>query len=340
MKILFHTYSLAFQNPGGGERVLLDLAAELRQRGHQVDLYSTLEQNPADYDLLHYFSSLEDDYWAYWKRGFPSKPLIVTPTIYQAPNMASTWQAWKRRLRWSIAGRGRNPFAQVDLFLPTTDGEAKALQRFYSVEAERIEVFPNGVSAQFLSGDAELFRRHVGIPGPYILHVGRFHPVKNQLSLIRATRSLDIPLVLIGDPDPAAPEYYQQCRAEAFSSERVRFVGALAHADPLLAGAYAGAEIFCLPSDFETFGIAALEAALAGTKLVLTENLGAKYLLGGKASFFNPKSAEDLRRTLAQSLTEKREWPFEERQVFAGELGWARLAERLDAIYRKRLKQS
>ena len=48
--------------------------------------------------------------------------------------------------------------------------------------------------------------------------------------------------------------------------EAVRWLGASDHDDPLLASAYAAARVFALPSWFETPGLAALEAALAGRR--------------------------------------------------------------------------
>ena len=45
---------------------------------------------------------------------------------------------------------------------------------------------------------------------------------------------------------------------------------ALDHHDPLLASAYAAARVFALPSWFETPGLAALEAGLAGCAVAIT----------------------------------------------------------------------
>ena len=48
------------------------------------------------------------------------------------------------------------------------------------------------------------------------------------------------------------------------------WLGRLDHHDPLLASAYAAARVFALPSWFETPGLAALEAALAGCSVAIT----------------------------------------------------------------------
>ncbi len=57
----------------------------------------------------------------------------------------------------------------------------------------------------------------------------------------------------------------------------VRVLGRLD--DEALADAYRRAWVFCLPSDYEGFGIPYAEALASGTPVVATPNLGAKYVL-------------------------------------------------------------
>jgi glycosyltransferase involved in cell wall biosynthesis len=57
----------------------------------------------------------------------------------------------------------------------------------------------------------------------------------------------------------------------------VRILGRLD--DQALADAYRRAWVFCLPSDYEGFGIPYAEALASGTPVVATPNLGAKYVL-------------------------------------------------------------
>src|SRR4051812_31894955 len=82
MRLLFATYSLAFQNPGGGERVLLSLRRELEALGHEVDLFDPWRHDVESYDLIHYFSCLETSFWSHAKARAPKVPLVVTPTLF------------------------------------------------------------------------------------------------------------------------------------------------------------------------------------------------------------------------------------------------------------------
>ena len=63
-------------------------------------------------------------------------------------------------------------------------------------------------------------------------------------------------------------DYARECRRAG--EGLVTWLGRLDHTIPLLASAYAAARVFALPSWFETPGLAALEAALAGCAVVIT----------------------------------------------------------------------
>lgn len=80
LKILFNTYSIAFQNPGGGEAIILKLKKALENRGHQVELYNKWEHKIKDFDLIHEFSLLEWQNWNHFK--YLNKPLVLTPTAW------------------------------------------------------------------------------------------------------------------------------------------------------------------------------------------------------------------------------------------------------------------
>ena len=93
-------------------------------------------------------------------------------------------------------------------------------------------------------------------------------PRKNLLGLIEGLRTTGLPLVVIGEPPPGHEGYDRQCRHAGRGF--VRWLGKLEHEDDFLGSAYAAARVLALPSWFETPGLVALEAALAGCAVVLT----------------------------------------------------------------------
>ncbi len=68
----------------------------------------------------------------------------------------------------------------------------------------------------------------------------------------------------------------------------VTWLGQFDHDDPLLASAYAAARVFALPSWFETPGLAALEAALAGCAVVITPYGSTREYFGGLVAYARP----------------------------------------------------
>ncbi|HEU5116341.1 MAG TPA: glycosyltransferase, partial [Isosphaeraceae bacterium] len=206
-------------------------------------------------------------------------PVVLSPICWYEPRSmaalaSSRWRAatdlavYGARRAWPrIPGWRRSLLRLADRILPNSQAEACQLYQLFSVEARRVRVVPNGVDPRFLDADPELFRSRVGLDD-FVLYTGRIEPRKNVLGLIRAVGRAGLPLVVIGDPVPGQGAYLRACE-EAGWGVWTR-VPRLSHDDPLLASAYASARVFSLVSWFETPGLSALEAAVAGSAVVMT----------------------------------------------------------------------
>ncbi|HVC58452.1 MAG TPA: glycosyltransferase [Candidatus Acidoferrales bacterium] len=121
-----------------------------------------------------------------------------------------------------------------------------------------------------------------------VLYAGRLSKEKKLDVLIKAARRLkdsDIEFI-IGGTGPAE-SYYRGLVARYNLQSKVRFVGFI---DPeLLPNFYAAADLFCIPSTFETQGIVSLEAMATGKPVV-----GADYLALGEM-IKNGKNGEKFR---------------------------------------------
>ncbi len=101
---------------------------------------------------------------------------------------------------------------------------------------------------------------------PIVMHVSNFRPVKRIRDVVKIFAGLNakIPsvLVMVGDgPDRDAAE--EEARALGVQ-DSVSFLGKIDNIAPLLAGA----DLFLLPSQSESFGLAALEALASGVPVV------------------------------------------------------------------------
>jgi L-malate glycosyltransferase len=103
-------------------------------------------------------------------------------------------------------------------------------------------------------------------PGKVLMHVSNFRPVKRTVDVIRVfAKVADVmpaTLVMVGDgPDRGLAQEEARILGVA---DRVQFLGRIENVAPLLAGA----DLFLLPSEQESFGLSALEALACGVPVV------------------------------------------------------------------------
>lgn len=130
-----------------------------------------------------------------------------------------------------------------------------------------LQVIPNFVNlAEYTPASAA--SREILAPGDQkiLMHVSNFREVKRVKDVVRifarVRKAMPATLLMIGDgPDRADAE--QEARTLGVHGD-VRFLGRLDAVAPLLAAA----DLFLLPSQTESFGLAALEAMACGTPVV------------------------------------------------------------------------
>ncbi|MDH3744972.1 MAG: N-acetyl-alpha-D-glucosaminyl L-malate synthase BshA, partial [Acidobacteriota bacterium] len=101
-----------------------------------------------------------------------------------------------------------------------------------------------------------------------IVHISNFRPVKRVLDVVevfeKVRREIPARLLLVGDgPDRAKVELH--CR-ECGTCDAITFIGNVPTVEQLLVGA----DLFLLPSETESFGLAALEALSCEVPVVAT----------------------------------------------------------------------
>lgn len=156
------------------------------------------------------------------------------------------------------------------------------------VAQHRIALIPNAIPAEsFVEyDDGRAFRARHGLERcPYILFIGRLHPIKGPDLLIQAFATIvkDFPdhrLIIAGNNYGFLSDLERLARSHDVL-ERVIF------RDPIFGdekkSAYRGAELFVIPSRFDTMTIVALEAAALGAPILLTNqcDFGALQDAGG-----------------------------------------------------------
>lgn len=290
LTILFNTYPVAFDCPGGGEVQLakyIDVLNELGVRTLRYDPWNPRPQFDAA-DIVHYFSVQGGSgrFCAHVSH-VRKLPLVISPIIWiDAPSNYGMEE---------ISGILR----LADHVLPNSRAECDQLSELFQLPRDFFTPVVNGVDALFFEAvSPALFREHLKLEGPFLLCMGNIESRKNQLRLIEALKGTGLHLVLAGQEREAA--YAAQCRQLA--DDTVHFVGQLAHGSEMQRSAYAAAEGVVLPSTLETPGLAALEAAAAGCRLAITREGCTKEYFGDFAVYLDPLSTTSIREAVLSSL--------------------------------------
>jgi glycosyltransferase involved in cell wall biosynthesis len=109
--------------------------------------------------------------------------------------------------------------------------------------------------------------------GLTIGYLGRLHPVKNVAMLIDALGRLDdrVSLVVAGRGE-ATLENELRRQAERLLPGRADFIGWVSSDDKVRF--LTGVDLLAMPSEYESFGVAAIEALSAGTPVIVSDRVG------------------------------------------------------------------
>ncbi|MHB8579024.1 MAG: N-acetyl-alpha-D-glucosaminyl L-malate synthase BshA [Ignavibacteriaceae bacterium] len=287
---------------GGSGVIATELGKELALKGHQVHFISyALPFRLTDFVENIFFHEVEMSSYPLFE--FPLYSLALASKMseiaefekldllhvhYAIPHASSAYLAkqilkGKRDLKviTTLHGTDITLIGLEPSFLPLvkfsieqSDG-VTAVSRFlkektltnYSIEKE-IEVIPNFVDTEiFKPASSCNFRKHVAPKGEKILiHTSNFRPVKRVTDTIRIFEKVikEIPskLILVGD-GPDRSECERLCR-ELNLCEHIKFLGKQEALVELLNAA----DLFLIPSQSESFGLAALEAMSCGLPVI------------------------------------------------------------------------
>ncbi len=248
----------------------------------------------------------------------------------------------------------RRLMQEVDTVVAATTLDRAQMVWKYGADAERIRVVPCGVDLRrFQPKDRTAARARLGLPADeeLLLCVGRMEPLKGMDALIRALALLDAEgpsqrrcrrVLLIGGDDESRPGDWnnEQRRLDALRHElgvadRVSFLGA--RPQEQLPDYFSAADVVAVPSHYESFGMAALEALACGVAVVASDVGGLALTIedGRSGLLFPPNDhvalAAQIRLVLSdRAYAEDLEAGARRR---ASEYGWPSVARRITTIY-------
>jgi D-inositol-3-phosphate glycosyltransferase len=240
------------------------------------------------YDLLH------SHYWlsgwvALQLRQLWSLPMVHMSHTLGYPKNAAAQQVWEqeppRRLQVEYEVLKRS-----DALVAESPASKQHMVQEYGVDASRVQIIPCGVDTTlFRPQDRRQARRVLALPedAPVVLFVGRLQPLKGLDTLLRAVhlvrqQSPTLQVLIVGggvgedDPHEAEELGRLQSLAEHLAlTPHLVFIKA--QPQETLAQYYAAADVFVIPSHYESFGLVVLEAMACGIPVVASR-------VGGLAS--------------------------------------------------------
>lgn len=220
----------------------------------------------------------------------------------------------------------------ADRVIAATPAEQAQLRWLYRANRRKILVISPGVDLnQFYPVSTSQAKARLKIPDEVsmFLFVGRLEPLKGvdtvleALALIRSRQPALFPrmrfIIVGGNLADAADTEMQRLRLmvdEFDLGANVQFVGAKNQSQ--LLDYYAAATAVVMPSDYESFGMVALEAMAAGTPVIASNVGGLSYLVkDGVTGFLVPTRDPEL---LARRMIELVEQPDQQMRAAASSL--------------------
>ncbi|MDR1405612.1 MAG: glycosyltransferase family 4 protein [Prevotellaceae bacterium] len=209
--------------------------------------------------------------------------------------------------RWLYVRKHRLACENADLVIAISEQTKQDIMEFFGIDGKKIRLVYQGCNALFYgeatASEKQNIRALYGLPEKYVLYVGTVEMRKNLITLIKAMSLLpeDVHLVVVGRETPYAQTVKNEIAARKLD-RRIRFLSevALNH----LPGIYQQAQLFCLPSLFEGFGIPLLEA-LNSKIPVVASNIASLPEAGGPGQLYvAPTDEQELAGAISRVLTD------------------------------------
>lgn len=217
---------------------------------------------------------------------------------------------------------------RADIYVANSQSTARRLQRWYDTDVK--ETVYAGVDVKQFTPSEEPSTGEL-----VVLFVGRLDDGKGFPDLIEAVEGVDVRLRVVGDGNRR--EEFKSLAQQRLDADSYTFVGEVPHDE--VHREYQKADIFCLPSYHESFGIVVLEALACGLPVVTTDlDAIVEYVDNGEnALLFEPgdvPAMEDALHRLVNSEDVRRRLSSAGRET-ALQYSWSTQIEKMMKVYRQ-----
>ena len=361
------TFIAPFFHPvqGGMENHILNLALELKKRGHNITvLTSNLSRNKKIKVKEEIYKNIKIKRFDSWfKIGdfgsfFPcvfiesikSKGILHIHAYRHPSNLAvflnkktiitPHWPNYPKGLRkkWlefmiSVYDKtiGKLILKKSRCILAVSEPEINWLKNEFRLR--RIKLIPNGIPKDYLRQRNKFsFKKKYNIKGKTVLYFGRIHKSKGIDQLIKVSKYFPkVNFIIMGN----GPEL-NNLKLLSKNNNNIKFItGRITDEEKL--EAFSAADVFIHPSHYDAFGITLLEAFSQGCPVIATDKGGLPWVVGSAGLIFRDNDINDLKTKLEYILINKRirdslSIKAKER---AKDFTWDKIAINLEKIYKE-----
>lgn len=288
----------------------------------------------------NHYSILHSHYWlSGWVAGKLKKAWGI-PLIHMFHTLGRLKE--ERELRLEIE---EETISLAEAIIASNPTERDHLVEHYHADRAKIEVIPCGIDlGLFRPLDKTESRRRLRLPeGRYLLFAGRVDPVKGLDTLLKAVALLakehpNIKLLIVGGGSPDEEMDRLRGMAEQLQIEDlVEFVGP--KPQKLLPYFYSLADASILPSKYESFGLAGLEAMACATPLIASRVGGLPFLVQHRENglLFSPGDERQLADSIEWVLRDdnlRMELGSRAREQAKG-FSWKTVADSISSLYER-----
>ncbi len=210
------------------------------------------------------------------------------------------------------------------------------------VGEDKIEIVPNGIDLSEYEAPPRRgeFRKKYGIKDDekIVLYLGRIHKIKGIDLLVNAFAEIveeldNVKLIIVGPDDGFLSILKRQIEGLKIGN-KILFTGPIYGRDKL--EAYVDADVYVLPSVYETFPTTVLEAWACGTPVIITDRCGIADIVDGRAGCVVEYDKDQMRNAIIKILSDeelRRGFREEGRKLVKNEFGWEGVVLDIEKIY-------
>ena len=297
-------------------------ATALRALGADVDLVFSDAPDPRGYDVAHVFGIFEPEragkqigairahgtplalspIWLDLRAFFAIAPRVERALASRSAGAVEHRLAQLHRIESELPWRGsiaRNADRRLraqralalaaDVLLPASEVEAYLYGERLRLSGIPFVVAPLGV-------DDDAFAVEPSRARSGVLCAGRVEPKKNQAALLYALRDVDVDVTIVGGAYDA--RYLGLCKR--WSTPRTRFIEHAPHDE--VVRMMSRAAVHAHPSWLESPGLASLEAAATGARIVAGDRGCEREYFGSDVDYADPADPATIRAAVLRAL--------------------------------------